>query len=53
VATTILDLAPAGSGGTPTLPQTFTAGNYPLSTLNSGKFHLVWTPAAANTDAAW
>lgn len=46
MATTILDLN--GS-----LPQTFTAGNWPRTTFNSGKWRFVWTPTAANTNGAW
>lgn len=44
-ATVILDL----DG---TLPDTFSEGNWPRTTLNSGKFRFTWTPAAANSDAA-
>jgi hypothetical protein len=35
------------------LPKTFASGTYPITTLNTGKYHFKWTPAAANTNAAW
>lgn len=46
MATVILDL----SG---TLPQTFTAGNWPRTTFDDGVWRFVWTPSTANTNAAW
>ena len=35
------------------LPRTYTTGNWPITALNSGVWRFVWTPTAANTDAAW
>jgi hypothetical protein len=36
-----------------TLPQTFTAGNWPLTAFNTAKWRFVWTPTNAKTHASW
>ena len=35
------------------LPQTRTTGNWPFTTMNTGRWHFVWTPTNANTDVSW
>lgn len=36
-----------------TIPQTFSAGNWPKTHLNTGLWQFVWTPTNANTHASW
>lgn len=45
MATTILTVG--------TLPQAFTSGNWPYSTMNTASFHFQWTPAAASSSGSY